>query len=160
MGQVVRDPDELAAAIANLKVAGRRIAFANGCFELLHVGHIRYLQAARALADVLVVAVNSDESMRRIKPARRPVNRAADRMEILAALECVSFVVPLTDDTPVALLQRLQPHYHCKGTDYTEDQLPEREIVRSYGGEIRLVGGPKVQSAGAMIQEMRARSEP
>lgn len=154
-GKVFADPRELAPIVERYRSEGKTFAFANGCFELLHVGHIRYLAAAKAEADYLIVAVNSDDSMKRIKPDRKPVNRDHERMEILAAFRSVDFVVPLRENTPDSLLLLLRPEVHCKGTDYTEDQLPERDTVRSYGGRIALVGGPKVQSTRDMLSQMR-----
>lgn len=155
MGQVFVEPSELAPIVAREQAAGKTFAFANGCFELLHVGHIRYLQGAREEADFLIVAVNSDASIGRIKPDRNPINREADRMEIIAAFECVDFVIPIAEDTPISLIELLKPDVHCKGSDYTVDQLPERPIVEGYGGRVAIVGGPKVQSTRYMLRDMR-----
>jgi rfaE bifunctional protein nucleotidyltransferase chain/domain len=155
--KIFLDPGSLAPHIEELKRRGAKIAFANGCFELLHVGHVRYLAASRALADVLVVAVNTDESMRRIKPDRSPVNPDHERFEILAAIESVDYVVPLRDDTPDSLLLLFRPHYHCKGTDYTLERIPERGVVEGYGGEVRLVGDPKSHSTTEMLRVLRGK---
>ena len=153
--KIFLDPHQLAARLGELRAEGRRIVTANGCFELLHVGHIRYLEAARALGDVLVVAVNTDASMRRIKPDRRPVNADTDRFELIAALHVVDFVVPLDDDTPVSLLELLRPHVHTKGTDYEIERIPEREVVERHGGRIELVGGPKIRNTKDMLRSLR-----
>ena len=153
--KIYEDPSRLVPRIDEAKGRGLTVVFANGCFELLHVGHIRYLRAARELGDILVVAVNTDESMRLIKPDRRPANSDRERMEILAALECVDYVVPLSDRTPAGLLGRLRPQIHTKGTDYTLDRIPERVVVESYGGRVELVGGPKERSTTDMLRAIR-----
>jgi D-glycero-beta-D-manno-heptose 1-phosphate adenylyltransferase len=152
--KVFRDPASLVPRLEQARADGRTIVFANGCFELLHVGHIRYLQAAKALGDLLIVAVNTDESMRLIKPDRRPVNTDSERMELIAALEAVDYVVPLADRTPVALIELLRPDVHTKGTDYTLDRIPERVVVERYGGRVELVGGPKDHSTTEMLRRM------
>src|SRR5512135_435949 len=126
--------DELAAAVAADRAAGRTIALANGVFDLLHVGHIRYLEGAKAEADRLVVAVNDDESVRGLKGAGRPIMKEADRAELIAALRCVDYVVVFPGRTVGDVLLRLRPDVHCKGTDYTVETVPERPIVESYGG--------------------------
>lgn len=131
------------AALAADRAAGRTVAFANGCFDILHVGHIRYLQAAAAEADRLVVAVNDDASVAQLKGSGRPVMAGVDRAEVVAALRCVDYVVLFPELTVGRLLTLLRPDVHCKGTDYTPDTVPEREIVRGYGGRIAIVGDPK-----------------
>ena len=148
------DPEKLRPHIESLRARGKTAVFANGCFELLHVGHVRYLEAAKALGDVLIVAVNTDESMRRIKPDRRPVNPDHERFELVAALEAVDFVVPLREDTPHSLLQLFRPQIHTKGTDYTLDRIPERAVVESYGGRVHIVGDPKDHSTTAMLEAL------
>ena len=155
MVTVFHEPRELAPIVEREKAAGKTFAFANGCFELLHVGHIRYMQGAKEEADYLIVAVNNDDSIGRIKPDRDPINRENDRMEIIAAFECVDFVIPIAEDTPISLIEMLKPDVHCKGSDYTIDQLPERPIVEGYGGRVAIVGGPKVQSTRDMLKTMR-----
>ena len=152
--KIFLDPRSLEAHIDEQRRLGSTIATACGCFELLHVGHIRYLYAAKALADLLIVAVNSDESMRRIKPDRNPVNPDYERYEIMAALEPVDYVVPLTDARPNGLLEMFRPHVHCKGTDYKLEDIPEREIVERNGGRIALVGDPKDHSTTDMLRRM------
>lgn len=153
--KIFLDPASLAPHIEELKARGAKIAFANGCFELIHVGHVRYLAAAKALADALIVAVNTDESMRRIKPNRKPVNPDHERLEILSAFESVDYVVPLRETTPDSLLLLFKPHFHTKGTDYTLDRIPERAVVEGYGGEVRLVGDPKNHSTTEMLRALR-----
>lgn len=142
--------------------AGRTIAFANGCFDILHVGHTRYLQAASREANRLVVAINSDASVRELKGPGRPVLPDAARAELVAALRGVDYVVIFGDRTVGRLLERLRPDVHCKGTDYTVDTVPERDVVRSYGGRIAIVGDPKDHSTRELLAriEHQAASEP
>jgi rfaE bifunctional protein nucleotidyltransferase chain/domain len=155
MGQVV-SLDELERRLAGLRREGRTVAFANGHFDLLHVCHLRYLRAARQQADVLVVAINADDSVRRLKGAGRPLVPAAERAELLAALEPVSFVVVFEGDSPEPLLSRLEPDVHCKGTDYgTPERVPEYRAVRAYGGETRLVGDPKDHATSDLIAAVK-----
>jgi D-glycero-beta-D-manno-heptose 1-phosphate adenylyltransferase len=135
--------------------AGRTIAFANGVFDLFHVGHLRYLEDARRQADALVVAVNDDATVRVLKGAERPVIPAADRAEIIAALRCVDVVVVFPEPTVTPLLELLRPDVHCKGTDYTVDTVPERETVRSYGGRTAIVGDPKTHSTRDVLASIR-----
>ena len=139
------------------RAAGRTIAFANGCFDLLHVGHIRYLESSAREADVLVVAVNDDESVRRLKGPGRPILAASDRAELVAALRCVDYVVIFPEPTVGPLLAALRPDVHCKGTDYTVDSVPEREIVKAYGGRTAIVGDPKDHSTRDLLSRI-ARS--
>ena len=157
--KIYADTKRLLPRLDEARASGRTIVFANGCFELLHVGHIRYLRAARELGDLLVVAVNTDESVAAIKPGRRPVNSDRERMEILAALEAVDFVVPLADRTPAGLLALLKPHIHTKGTDYTLERIPERVVVEAYGGRVELVGGPKERSTTDMLRAIKGDVE-
>lgn len=137
---------------------GRTIAFANGIFDLLHVGHVRYLQGARAEADRLVVAINSDKSARRLKGEGRPILDEAARAELVGALECVDYVVIFDDPTVDRLLKFLKPEVHCKGTDYTLDSVPERETVRLYGGRVAIVGDPKDHSTSGLLNRLGAPS--
>jgi D-glycero-beta-D-manno-heptose 1-phosphate adenylyltransferase len=150
MGEVLTR-DALARRIAQLRADGRTVAFANGCFDLLHVGHVRYLEAAAAEADVLVVAVNDDESVRALKGEGRPILAAAHRAELVAALRVVDFVTVFAEPTVAPLLEALRPDVHCKGTDYTVDTVPERETVRAYGGRIAIVGDPKDHSTRDLL---------
>jgi rfaE bifunctional protein nucleotidyltransferase chain/domain len=148
---------ELAGRLAELRRAGRRVAFANGHFDLLHVGHLRYLEAARAAAEVLVVAINDDDSVARLKGPGRPLVPAAERAELVAALDPVDYVVVFSGDSPAPLLAELRPDVHCKGTDYgSPERVPEYETVRAYGGETRLVGDPKDHATSDLISRVRA----
>lgn len=148
---------DLADAIGRERAAGRTIAFANGCFDVLHVGHIRYLQGAAKEADVLVVGVNGDESVCELKGTGRPVMNQAERAEIIAAIRGVSYVTIFSERSPGRLISDLKPDVHCKGTDYTPDSVPEAEIVRSYGGRIAIVGDPKDHSTTELLEKLRQR---
>ena len=134
---------QLIEAIARERENGRTIGFANGCFDLLHVGHVRYLQGAAAEADRLIVAVNDDRSVAALKGAGRPILAAADRAELVGAVRGVDYVVIFSDSTVERLLTLLEPDVHCKGTDYTIETVPEREVVLAYGGRTAIVGDPK-----------------
>jgi rfaE bifunctional protein nucleotidyltransferase chain/domain len=153
----VLDRRDLADAIARERAAGRTIAFANGCFDVLHVGHIRYLQGAAKEADVLVVGVNGDESVCELKGTGRPVMNEAERAEIIAAIRGVSYVTIFSERSPGRLIGDLKPDVHCKGTDYTPDSVPEADIVRSYGGRIAIVGDPKGHSTTELLKRMKAK---
>ena len=150
MGLVVSE-DDLVAAVERERAAGHTISCANGCFDLLHVGHVRYLQGAAAEADRLVVAVNNDESVTGLKGAGRPILPEQDRTELVAALRGVSFVVVFGDATVERLLLLIRPDVHCKGTDYTVDSVPERAVVQSYGGRTAIVGDPKDHNTRELI---------
>src|SRR6186713_1246575 len=146
---------DLVARLADDRHAGRTIAFANGAFDLLHVGHVRYLQAASREADRLVVAVNSDASVRGLKGADRPAMDEAARAELVAALRGVDYVVVFDDPDVGRLLRLIKPDVHCKGTDYTADTVPEREVVAAYGGRVAIVGDPKDHSTRDLIARIR-----
>jgi D-glycero-beta-D-manno-heptose 1-phosphate adenylyltransferase len=149
---------EAAARVAGrLRDAGQRIVLANGCFDLLHVGHVRYLQAARELGDVLFVGVNSDAAVARLKGPGRPVMPLAERAEILAALGCVDHVVVFGEDTADQLVAHLRPDVHAKGTDYTETSVPEGQTVRALGGRVAIAGDPKEHSTRDLIARVRER---
>lgn len=158
MGEVLNRA-ELVARAKEARAARRTIALANGCFDLLHVGHTRYLEAAAREADLLVVAVNDDGSVRALKGEGRPILRAEDRAELVAALRCVDYVVIFPEPTVGPLLQALEPDVHCKGTDYTVDSVPEREIVKAYGGRTAIVGDPKDHSTRDLLARI-AHSSP
>jgi rfaE bifunctional protein nucleotidyltransferase chain/domain len=151
--------DALEARIAADRAAGRTVAFANGCFDLLHVGHLRYLQAAANEADRLVVAINDDQSVAALKGPNRPILPAADRAELVAAIRGVDYVVIFGEPTVAPLLERLRPDVHCKGTDYTADTVPERDTVRAYGGRIAIVGDPKDHSTRDLLARLRQTGE-
>ena len=150
MGDVLSRTD-LVTRVAADRAAGRTIAFANGVFDMLHVGHVRYLQGAADEADVLVVAINDDASVRALKGEGRPVLDADSRAELVAALRCVDYAVIFPELTVGALLETLRPDVHCKGTDYTVDSVPEREIVKAYGGRTAIVGDPKDHSTRDLL---------
>jgi rfaE bifunctional protein nucleotidyltransferase chain/domain len=137
------------------RAAGHTIALANGCFDLLHVGHVRYLAGARAEADALVVGVNGDESVRRLKGDGRPVMPEQDRALLVAALRSVDRVVVFHEQDVARLLLALRPDVHCKGTDYGPDTVPERDVVRSYGGRIAIVGDAKRHDTRTLLEKMR-----
>ncbi len=147
---------ELAAALELERDAGRTIAFANGCFDVLHVGHIRYLQGASRVADVLVVGVNSDGSVRELKGEGRPVMPENERAELIAAIRGVGYVTIFGERTPARLIERLKPDYQCKGTDYTPESVPEGDLVRSYGGRVVIVGDPKDHSTSEILRKLKA----
>ena len=149
--------EALVARVTHDRTQGLTHAFANGVFDLLHVGHVRYLQAARAEADRLIVALNDDSSVRALKGPSRPVLTAADRAELVAALRGVDYVIVFPEPTVTTLLELLRPNVHCKGTDYTIDTVPERETVRRYGGRIAIVGDPKDHSTRDLLARI-ARS--
>jgi rfaE bifunctional protein nucleotidyltransferase chain/domain len=146
--------EQLAAAVASDRAAGRTIAFANGCFDLLHAGHVRYLLAAAAEADRLVVAVNDDVAAGKKGPGR-PILPAEMRAELVAAIRGVDYVTIFEEPTVAPLLELLRPDVHCKGTDYTIDTVPERETVRAYGGRIAIVGDPKDHSTRELLARIR-----
>ena len=148
------DRAELIERSKTARTNGACIVFANGCFDVLHVGHVRYLEAARALGDLLIVGINSDDQARRLKGEGRPVLPAEQRAEIVAALEAVDFVTIFDEPTVTELLLALKPDIHAKGTDYTEETVPERDVVRSFGGRVAIVGDPKDHSSSEMIEKL------
>ena len=143
--------EALVEAVAAERRQGRTVAFANGCFDLLHVGHVRYLEGAAREGDVLVVALNDDASVRTLKGEGRPILDGASRAELIAALRCVDYVVVFPEPTVGPLLEALRPDVHCKGTDYTVETVPERAIVEAYGGRTAIVGDPKDHSTRDLI---------
>ncbi len=155
MGEIVLDHGELARRVEQLKAAGKRVVFTNGGFDLIHVGHVRTLKGARDCGDALVVALNSDASIQRNKGPSLPIIPAAERAEMVAALECVDLVTVFDDPRVDGLLLRLKPHVHAKGTDYTKETVPERETVLSYGGEVAITGDPKAHSTSWIIKKIR-----
>jgi rfaE bifunctional protein nucleotidyltransferase chain/domain len=147
--------EEVAGRVEEARRAGKSVALANGCFDVLHVGHVRYLEGARAEADVLVVGVNADASVRRLKGEGRPVQPAEDRALLVAGLRSVDQVVVFAEDDVGRLLLTLRPDVHCKGTDYTPGTVPERDVVRSYGGRVAIVGDPKDHDTRALLRRLR-----
>ena len=150
MGEVV-SREELVGRAADLRRAGRTVAFASGCFDLLHVGHIRYLEGAAREADVLVVAVSDDAGVRRLKGEGRPILAAEHRAELLAALRSVDLVVIFPEQTVVPLLEALRPDVYCQCADHTVETKPERELVKSYGGRTAIAGDPKDHSTRDLL---------
>ena len=148
---VVLTESQLVDAVARDREQGRTIAFANGCFDLLHVGHARYLQGAAAEADRLVVAVNDDRSVARLKGPGRPILAAEDRAELIGAIRGVAYVVIFGDQNVERLLRLVRPDVHCKGTDYTVDSVPERAVVLAYGGRTAIVGDPKAHASRDLL---------
>ena len=154
MGEVLTR-EALARQVAANRAQGLTHAFANGVFDLLHVGHVRYLQAASQEGDRLIVAVNDDDSVRALKGPSRPILTAADRAELVAALRGVDYVVIFSEPTVTPLLELLTPDVHCKGTDYTVETVPERDAVLRYGGRIAIVGDPKDHSTRDLLTRIR-----
>ena len=152
--QRILDRDRLIERVALARKEGARIVFANGCFDVLHVGHVRYLEAAKALGDLLIVGINSDEQTRRLKGEGRPLMPEDQRAEIISSFEVVDFVTVFDEPTVAELLLALKPDIHAKGTDYTEDSVPERDVVRSFGGKVAIVGDPKNHSSSEMIDKV------
>ena len=155
MGEILTR-DGLVARVREAREGGRTVAFANGCFDILHVGHVRYLQAAAQEADLLVVAINDDASVKTLKGEGRPILAAEHRAELVAALRSVDFVVIFPEPTVGPLLEALHPDVHCKGTDYTVDTVPERDTVKAYGGRIAIVGDPKDHSTRDLLARIGA----
>lgn len=146
--------DELKLQIEKEKLKNKTIALANGGFDLIHIGHVRYLKGAKQTADILVVALNSDESLKRLKGNLRAVLDEATRVRIISAFQCVDYVTVFNESTVDRVLLTLKPNFHCKGSDYTVDTVPERETVKSYGGKIAIVGGDKIRSTSLIINHI------
>ncbi len=155
----IRTIPELQRLVAGARNAGRRVVFGNGCFDLVHVGHVRYLQGAKTLGDLLVVGINSDASVRALKGPGRPLLPQEERAEIIASFACVDLVVIFDEPTVERLLLALKPDIHAKGTDYTIESVPERDIVRLFGGQVAIVGDPKAHSSRDMIETILAKIE-
>jgi len=152
---VILDREALVARTTAAKAKGARIVLANGCFDVLHAGHVRYLEGARAQGDLLVVGINSDAQVARLKGEGRPLLPARDRAELIASLEVVDAVTIFDEPTVTELLLAIKPDVHAKGTDYTEETVPERDVVRSYGGRVAIVGDPKDHSTSEMIRHLQ-----
>jgi rfaE bifunctional protein nucleotidyltransferase chain/domain len=145
----------LIARVAVERHKGATIVLANGCFDLIHAGHIRYLEGAKAIGDILIVGINSDQQVSLLKGSGRPFMPENERAEIISALRCVDFVTIFPEPTVEQLLLAIKPDFHAKGTDYTEESVPERETVLSYGGRVAIVGDPKDHSSTAMIESVK-----
>ena len=155
MGQWIRDLDKLRGIVEKERRKGKKIVFGNGCFDLLHVGHVRYLQAAKALGDILIVGVNDDDSLVSLGKRNSVITPLEERIEIVAALGCVDYVVAFREPTVERLIRELRPDIHAKGTDYTVETVPERDVVRAYGGKVAIVGDPKNHSTRDIIELVR-----
>jgi D-beta-D-heptose 7-phosphate kinase/D-beta-D-heptose 1-phosphate adenosyltransferase len=155
--KLVDDLDGLVKRLDELRSTGCRIVFTNGCFDILHRGHVSFLSKAKSLGEVLVVGVNSDERVARLKGADRPVNSLGDRLEVLAALSCVDLVVPFGEDTPIELIQRLRPNIFVKGGDYSIESLPERPVVEQLGGTVQILPYLVERSTTSILERMRSR---
>jgi len=155
MGLIVRDHEELARRLRGLRDAGKRVVFTNGCFDLLHVGHIRCLVDAAKRGDYLVVALNSDASVKKLKGPARPVQSEEERAELLCALQCVAYVTIFDDETCGPLLRLLRPQLVAKGTDYTLETLPERDVLAEIGAELIRTGDPKDHSTIDLIERIK-----
>jgi len=153
----IKTLDELVRIVGDAKAQGRRVVFANGCFDVLHGGHVSYLEDAAAQGDILIVAVNSDSSTRALKGEGRPFSPQEQRVEILAAMEMVDYVVLFDDRTVAPLLEKLRPHVHAKGTDYTRETVPERETALALGIEIYIAGDPKENASRKIIGQIREK---
>jgi rfaE bifunctional protein nucleotidyltransferase chain/domain len=151
----ILDREALLAAAARVRGSGKRIVFANGAFDLLHVGHVRYLEGARSEGDWLAVGINSDRSVSRAKGPTRPILPEAERAEIVAALGAVDAVSIFDEDSPAALIAAIRPHVHAKGTDYSADTVPERDVVSAYGGRTAIVGDAKGHATTDVIAKIR-----
>lgn len=153
----IKTVEELQSLLVPMRATGAIAVFGNGCFDLIHVGHIRYLQAAKALGTILIVGINSDASVRLLKGDGRPLQSENERAEIIASLACVDFVILFDDPNVERLLLALRPDIHAKGTDYTAENVPERETVSAYGGRVAIVGDPKDHSSRDLIGMIRAK---
>lgn len=151
--------DELVARVNDERAAGNAIILTNGCFDILHAGHVRYLAGAKALGGVLVVGINSDDQVRKLKGDGRPHTPQDERAEIVSALRCVDLVTIFDEPTVTELIRAIRPDFHAKGTDYTIDSVPEREIVLECGGQVAIVGDPKDHSSTDMIRRIGGRSD-
>jgi rfaE bifunctional protein nucleotidyltransferase chain/domain len=152
----ILDRNRLIARVAIARKNGARIVLANGCFDLLHVGHIRYLEGARALGDVLIVGINTDQQVRLLKGEGRPFMNERERAEIISSLRAVDIVTIFPEPTVEELVRAIRPDVHAKGTDYTEETVPERDVVRSYGGLVAIVGDPKDHSTTDIVNRVNS----
>lgn len=146
--------NEINKIVENLKKHGKKIVLANGCFDILHVGHIRYLREAKKLGDCLIVGVNSDESVKNIKDTNRPIISLEERIKILNEIECIDYLIVILEDTADEIIRIIKPDIHAKGTDYTLNNVPEKDVVASYGGKVAIVGDPKSHSTKSIIEKI------
>lgn len=150
--------EKLVPVLAEQRKQNKKIALANGGFDLVHIGHVRYLEGAGETADILVVALNSDKSLKKLKGQHRAILDEQSRIRVIAAFECVDYVTLFDEQTVDRVLLALKPDFHCKGSDYTVDTVPERDTVKSYGGTVAIVGGDKVRSTSLIITDIRNRA--
>jgi rfaE bifunctional protein nucleotidyltransferase chain/domain len=151
----VLNREEASKLIEDLKKQGKQVVFTNGCFDILHVGHMTYLEEAKEFGDYLFVGVNSDESVKRLKGPTRPINNEVDRAELLAGLKAVDYTVIFTEDTPVELIGVLKPSIHVKGGDYKKEDLPETKVVESYGGRVEIVSLVEGKSTSNVVKKIQ-----
>ena len=151
---------DLKAIVAEKRSSGQKVVFANGCFDLLHTGHVRYLEAAKELGNLLIVGLNSDACVRALKGEGRPLQNEQDRAEIIASIQCVDYVLLFDEPTVDGILKELRPDVHAKGTDYSEESVPERNTVLGYGGKVAIVGDPKDHSSRDLIQKILSKFTP
>lgn len=154
MCQIIEKKREIKNISKKLRDAGKRIVSTNGCFDILHPGHIEYLEKARKLGDILIVAVNTDKSVKNYKGDKRPINRLKDRMKMLSAVHCIDYVIHFNERTPVEIIKYIVPHIHVKGGDYTAEQLPETETVKSLGGKVIILPFSKGYSSTLIIEKI------
>lgn len=159
MGRIILDHFELKKVVDEEKKRGKKIVLGNGCFEIIHVGHIRYLKAAKELGDILIIAINDDSSFKLLNKRREVVIPDVERAEIVASIQYVDYVTLFSENSVENLLRLLKPHIHAKGTDYTEETVPERATVLSYGGKVAIVGDPKTHSTSEIIMRIRNQKE-
>ncbi|KAA1189525.1 adenylyltransferase/cytidyltransferase family protein [Pseudohalioglobus sediminis] len=157
--KIFGNPHDLVPILEERRARGETIVFGNGCFDLLHVGHVRYLEAAKTLGDILVIAVNTEASIATNDNREPSINPCEERMEVIAALEAVDYVVPLNAAIPIPLIELYRPHIQAKGTDYSLDKMPERFAVEAGGGRIEFVGDEKTHSSTALRNALRERGE-
>lgn len=151
----VLNREEASKLIEDLKKQGKQVVFTNGCFDILHVGHMTYLEEAKEFGDYLFVGVNSDDSVKRLKGPTRPINSEKDRAELLAGLKAVDYTVIFTEDTPVELIGELKPSIHVKGGDYKKEDLPETKVVESYGGRVEIVSLVEGKSTSNVVKKIQ-----
>ncbi|NPA15657.1 MAG: adenylyltransferase/cytidyltransferase family protein [Deferribacteres bacterium] len=151
----IKTLEEIKEIVDRARSEGKKVVLANGCFDILHVGHVRYLKHAKSFGDILVVAVNSDSSVKRLKGEERPFMPDFERAEIVAALECVDYVFVFDDERLDRILLYLKPHFQAKGTDYTPETVPEYPVVSSYGGKVVICGDPKEHSTTELLKKVK-----
>jgi rfaE bifunctional protein nucleotidyltransferase chain/domain len=155
---IIENRQELSKKIQSLKKEGKKIVFTNGCFDIIHVGHVTYLSKAKSLGDVLVVGINSDSSVKKLKGVTRPINDLASRMVVLDSLKSVDLVVPFEEDTPIALIELIKPDIHVKGGDYKEDQLVESKVVKINGGKVVIIPFVNGYSVTTLLGKIKSKS--